>query len=283
MSDKANPTKPQDNKDAMKEAQQQYENLKGQLKQATKAAHDSIAPALQTARERLQEAETQLAAASDMRQQLEPHKQNLMILEDYERMTLLERLYTQAKVFALSEIEVWERNLKHLNDVPQDGTMADYTDPTVSELVLPASDPNYLLQRTLLDVAMLAYHWHRNRMAIDIVLRAAGKELRTFKPNEQGELHLAEQARILREAAATNMELAMLLGSLGASFEETYALFEWGQSSAETLSQLPPAVRKERLEDTDWAKLNGGLVALLDVPARVAQQPLLVKLFSEAD
>ncbi|MEB3284845.1 MAG: hypothetical protein VKN33_06125 [Candidatus Sericytochromatia bacterium] len=281
MSDKPAGTKAQDDQRALQEAQVQLQNLKGHLSEATKAATDAISPALQAAQGRLAEAQEGLAAATDMRQKLEAFRQEPALSEDYDRMVLLERLYTQMKVFASAEIGIWERNLARLNAIPQDGSVEDYTEPSVSELVMPASDPEYLLHRTLLDVAMLGYHWHRNRMAIDVVLRAAGNELRSFRANEAGETHLTAQANILREAASRDRELAMALGSLGSVFEETYALLDWGQTAAETLAQLPVGARNESLADADWAKLNGGLVTLLEINKRVANQPLLAKLFSE--
>lgn len=283
MSDKPNATKSPDSKEAMQEAQKQLEELKGQLTQATKLAQDSIAPALKVARERLQEAEGQLQATSALREQLEPHKANPSAAEHYERMRLLEQMYAQMKAYAHAEIQVWEKNLAQLASVPVNGTVEDFTSPAEPELCLPAADPNYLLHRTLLDVALLAYHWHRNRVAIDAILRAAGKETRAFEPDAETEATLAGKVNELRQLAASDMELAMLLGSLAASFEETFALLDWGQSSAKTLAQLPAAARKSSLEDPDWAKLNGGLTHLLDVRNRVAKKPSLVALFAEED
>jgi hypothetical protein len=283
MSDKPNATQSPQSKEAMEEAQKKLAELKDQLNQATKAAHESIAPALKVARERHQEAEMELKTARELREQLEPHKADLVLGEHHERMRLLEVMYAQMKVYAQAEIQVWERNLAQLALVPLNGQVEDYTSPPEPELCLPVADPNYLLHRTLLDVALLAYHWHRNRAAIEVVLRAAEKETSVYQPAADHHEAFAGQVAEVKQAAAADRDLAVLTGSLASTFEETYALLDWGQSRANTLAQLPPAARKTSLDDPDWAKLNGGLTHLLDVKNRVAAHPRLAALFAEED
>jgi hypothetical protein len=129
-----------------------------------------------------------------------------------------------------------------------------------------------------MDVALLDYHWFRNRRGLDVVMRAAGVETRGYEAGDE-EAAQAAAAGELKAAMGADTNAAMLVGRLGPELEEAYALLDWAKESMQTFGQLPAASKKEAYADPDWAKLNGRLHQVLELSERVQDVPALAALF----
>ncbi|MEB3197157.1 MAG: hypothetical protein VKP62_08120 [Candidatus Sericytochromatia bacterium] len=269
-----------DSKEAIAEAQRQLEEVRTQLSQATKGAQETISRQVQAARQRVEVAQADLQQAREVRERLEGRREEPGIEEHFQRMSLLEKVHAATETFASVELAVWERNAQQLAAIPAGEDPAALSEAKPLDLRIPVADLDYLTERTLLDVALLEYHWYRNRAGIDVVLRASGN---AFRAHDGSEDEQEAAAAALKQAMGADQDLTIAVGRLSAVFEEAFALLDWGQAAGARLRQMPAAARQTALEDADWNKLNGSLLAILELRARYEDHPALGPLFGERD
>ncbi|MEB3330227.1 MAG: hypothetical protein VKQ33_13440 [Candidatus Sericytochromatia bacterium] len=260
---------------AVQEAQRQYEEMKGSVAQAIGKARTTTERFLEMARERRAHAAAQQAEARELLDKMLPLQAQPALAEHISRMTLLDALYGRQVALLDAEAAVLEGNLRQL-EVPDLTPRADFPEELPLRVQAPQESLEVRLRRALLDVAMLDYHWFRNRQAIDVVFRATGLGLRPFEGDEATQ---AAAAEVLRREAATHRETQIYLGSLGPLLEEAYALLDWARDSVTGLAALPEPARREALDDADWQTLNSRLVTLLELAERVQGLPALAALF----
>lgn len=263
---------------AYDEAKKKFDELKSQFDRAMTDAKNTTSHQLKVARERLAHSERELERSADLKARLEPSKDLPQVVEHYEKMRLLSEVYTEMKAMMAIEVAILERNFKEIDQIPMLELRADYPQDLNPVVVPPHMDLGYLEHRTRMDVALLAYHWFRNRRGLDIVMRAAGVELRAYEAGEE-EATQAAAAEELKTAMAADKETQILVGKLGPELEEGYALLDWATDSLQTLGQLAPAAKRDALADPDWAKLNARVTQLLELAERVHNVPALAPLF----
>lgn len=263
---------------AYDEAKKKFDELKSQFDRAMIDAKNTTTHQLKVARERLAHAETELARSADLKARLEPSKDLPQVVEHYEKMRLLSEVHTQMQAMMAIEVAILERNYKEIDVIPMLELRPDYPQDLNPVVVPPHTDLGYIEHRTRMDVALLDYHWYRNRRGLDVVMRAAGVELQAYEAGEE-EATQAAAAEELKQAMQGDRETAILVGKLGPELEEAYALLDWAKDSLQTLGQLPAAAKREALADPDWAKLNGRVTQLLELAERVQNVPALAPLF----
>lgn len=263
---------------AYEEAKKKFDELKTQFDRAMGEAKDAVQHQLKVARERLAFAERELERSSQLRERLEANKADPQVVEHYEKMRLLSNTYAEMKAMQAAEVAVLERNFKEIDQIPPLELRADYPQDLNPVVVPPQNDLGYLEHRTRMDLAMLEYHWYRNRRGLDVVMRAAGCELQAYEAGEE-EATQAAAAEQLKQAMAADKETQILVGKLGPELEEGFALLDWGRESLSTLGQLAPAAKREALADPDWTKVNARVTQILELAERVHQVPALAPLF----
>ncbi|MEB3221545.1 MAG: hypothetical protein VKS61_05660 [Candidatus Sericytochromatia bacterium] len=261
---------------AVQEAQRQFEEMKGNVAQAMGRARTTTERFLEMARERQAHARSQQAEARELLDKMLTLQGQPSLHEHISRMTLLDTMYGRQVALLDAEVGVLEGNLRQIADVPEFTPRADFPEQVPFKVQAPQENLEVRLRRALLDVAMLDYHWFRNRQGIDVVCRATGIDLRPFEGDEAAQAGAAEA--LSREAAA-HRETQMFLGSLGPILEEAYALLDWARDSAAGLAALPEGPRREALDDPEWQNLNSRLVTLLELAERVQGMPALAALF----
>lgn len=263
---------------AYDEAKKKFDELKGQFDRAMTDAKNTTAHQLKVARERLAHAERELERSADLKARLEPSKDLPQVVEHYEKMRLLSDVYTEMKAMMAIEVGILEKNYKEIDQIPMLELRADYPQDLNPVVQPPHLDLGYIERRTRMDVALLEYHWYRNRRGLDTVMRAAGVETPAYEAGEE-EATQAAAADALKQAMQGDKETLILVGKLGPELEEAYALLDWAKESLQTLGQLPAAAKREALADPDWAKLNGRVTQLLELAERVHTMPALAPLF----
>lgn len=263
---------------AYEEAKKKFDDLKGQFDRAMSEAKETTAHQLKVARERLAHADQELARSASLKERLEPNKDHPQVVEHYEKMRLLSEVYAEMKAMMDVEVTLLERNFKEIDAIPMLELRPDYPQDLNPVVVAPHLDLGYIEHRTRMDVALLAYHWYRNRRSLDVVMRAAGVELAGYEAGEE-EATQAAAGEQLKQAMQGDREAQILVGKLGPELEEAYALLDWARDSLQTLGQLPNPARREALADPDWAKLNGRVTQILELSERVQGVPALAPLF----
>ncbi len=263
---------------AYEEAKKKFDELKGQFDRAMTDAKNTTAHQLKVARERFAHAERELERSVSLRERLEPSKDVPQVVEHFEKMRLLSEVYSEMKAMMAIEVAILERNFKEIDQIPMLELRADYPQDLNPVVLPPHTDLGYIEHRTRMDVALLAYHWFRNRRGLDVVMRAAGVELRAYEAGEE-EATQAAAAEGLKKAMQDDRETQILVGKLGPELEEALALLDWATDSLQTLGQLPAGPKREALADPDWSKLNGRVNQILELAERVHNVPALAPLF----
>jgi hypothetical protein len=261
---------------AVQEAQRQFEEMKGNVAQAMGKARTTTERFLEMARERRSHAAAQQSEARELLEKMAPLQGQPALQEHISRMTLLDAMYGRQVALLDAEMGVLEGNMRQLSEAPDLTPRADFPEELPLKVQAPQENMEVRLRRALLDVAMLEYHWFRNRQAIDVVCRATGIELRPFEGDEAAQVAAAD---VLKREAAAHRETQIYLGSLGPLLEEAYALLDWARDSVAGLAALPDGARREALDDADWQTLNSRLVTLLELAERVQGMPALAALF----
>lgn len=263
-------------KQAVQEAKQQFDAMRANVTQAVSKARATTDRFLQMARERLQYAKQEQTETGELRRTLEPRKDEPGLGEHFQRMALLETMYGRLAAMLEAEIAVLESNAQQISAVPSFELRADFPEEIPISLQAPHENLAVRERRALLDVALLDYHWYRNRKSIDVVMRACGIDMRPYEADDPAQ---AQAAEALKAAAAGDRDTQIFLGSLGPALEEAYALLDWARDNAAGLAALPEAARREALGDADWLTLNSRLVTLLELSDRVQKMPALAPLF----
>jgi hypothetical protein len=263
---------------ALDDAKQQFIELQTQLAKATSHAKNMVQQHVLVARERLEHAERERSEAQELRERLEPRKAEPNVVEHYTKMAMLEELYTQMQGMMAIELAIHERNFNEIDAIPPLEMRLDYPVDLKPAVYAAHENIDYLEHRTRMDVASLDYHWYRNRRALDIVMRAAGSELRGYDASEEEEAQAAA-AEDLKTQTAGERDLQILLGRLGPELEEAFALLDWAKESLQTLGQLPRESKREALGDLDYIKLNARLLLIMELPDRAKDLPALAELF----
>lgn len=263
---------------AYDEAKKKFDELKGQFDRAMTDAKNTTSHQLKVAQERLAHAERELERSASLRERLEPSKDVPQVVEHYEKMRLLSEVYSEMKAMMAIEVAILERNFKEIDAIPALELRPDYPQDLNPVVVPPHTDLGYIEHRTRMDVALLAYHWFRNRRGLDAVMRAAGVELRAYEAGEE-EATQAAAAEALKQAMAADKETTILVNKLGPELEEAFALLDWATESLQTLAQLPAQAKRDALADPDWTKVNARVTQLLELAERVHNVPALAPHF----
>lgn len=262
---------------ALEEAKAKFEELKTQLGRAATQAQGIVRQHLAVAREREVYAERELERSRELQARLEAQLAHPSIAEHHTRITMLAAIYAEMKAMMTIEIAIHERNLTEVAAIPPLEAREDYeANPA---LTASHDDVGYREHRTRMDVALLDYHWFRNRRGLDALLRAAGIDQAGYEvPADEVEAQ-ESAAQTVRDAVASSQEVAALIGRLGPELEEAFALLDWAKDSMQSFAQLPLAAKRDALSDADWLKVNARLQQIMELGDRVQAFPALAALF----
>jgi hypothetical protein len=276
MTDQQTPPSPAEQQKMLEEAKQKFEAAKSQMDRNASKAKDSWTAKIQVLRKELEEAAAIQADAAAKRDAAEPVKDTVAGLEAFARASLVAEIYLQLGRMKEREIAVYQESVNLVDGL---GPLDVEPPPSVPKFPVVADDLAYLEARARFHTVTLTYHWLRNRLGLEVILRATG-----FEPavtgNELWESEITKRADALRNAMKGDKEFMILAGKLGSELNEARALLDWGRGSLRTVGQLPEGPRRKALADTDWAKLNGAVQVVLDAPDRAKTFPALEQAFN---
>ncbi|MDB5099362.1 MAG: hypothetical protein JWM80_3783 [Cyanobacteria bacterium RYN_339] len=275
MTDQQTPPSPAEQQKMLEEAKQKFDAAKSQMDRSAGKARDAWNAKIQTLRKEVEEASVILADASAKRDESEAIKDTPAGLEVNARASLVAEIYLQLGRMKEREIAVYQECVTIIDNL---GPLDVEPPPAVPRFPSVADDLAYLEARARFHTITLTYHWLRNRLGLEVILRATGNEP-AVTGNEVWETEVTQRAETLRNAMQGDKDFMILAGKLGSELNESRALLEWGRGSLRTLGQLPEGPRRKALDDTDWAKVNGALQVVLDAPERSKTFPALEKSF----
>jgi hypothetical protein len=185
-------------------------------------------------------------------------------------------IYLQFGRMKEREIAVYQESINLVDNL---GPLDVEPPPAVPRFPIVAEDLAYLEARARYHTITLTYHWLRNRLGLEVILRATGYEP-AVTGNEVWETEVTRRADALRAAMKGDKDFMILAGKLGSELNDARALLDWGRGSLRTVGQLPDGPRRKALEDPDWAKLNGAMQVVLDAPERAKTFPALEQAFN---
>jgi hypothetical protein len=275
MSEQQAQLSPAEQQKLLEEAKQKFEAAKGQLDRKADKAKDAWSHKIAELRKELEEAAAIQADAAAKRDAAEATKDTPEGLEIHARMSLVSEIHLQLGRMKEREIAVYQQCLDLLAGV---GPLDRDPPPAVPSFPAVQDDLAYLEARARYHTITLTYHWLRNRLGLEVLLRATGNEP-AVTGNELWEGEVTKRADALRNAMKGDKDFMILVGKLGAELNDARALLDWGRSSLRTMSQLPEGPRRKALQDPDWAKLNGAMEVVLDAPERAKTFPALDQSF----
>jgi hypothetical protein len=276
MTDQQTPLSPAEQQKLLEEAKQKFEAAKGQMDRNASKARDAWNAKIQELRKELEDAAKIQADAAAKRDAAEPHKDRPEGLEMFARMSLVAEIYLQFGRMKEREIAVYQESINLVDNL---GPLDVEPPPAVPRFPIVAEDLAYLEARARYHTITLTYHWLRNRLGLEVILRATGYEP-AVTGNEVWETEVTRRADALRAAMKGDKDFMILAGKLGSELNDARALLDWGRGSLRTVGQLPDGPRRKALEDPDWAKLNGAMQVVLDAPERAKTFPALEQAFN---
>lgn len=261
------------------EAQKKLEAIRGAFGKGVGQAKSYLEQFSAAIRARLEEAEAEAQKAQEMAEVLEAHLAHPGAADLQTRMKLRHR--TESAYAALLSMEL-EADLEAIADLAKLGQVETLSPELVPQLRVVQSEPAYRRAAIEQDLALAAYHLFRERHAFAVLRQAAGQgfALPADDPAAfQGPLASpearAEAVEALRQAMRSDPATFQLVGQFATQIEEAEALAAWGEEAVRSLAALPPEAMLRSLDDPDWRKLNGAVVALGAMGERAAGHPLL--------
>lgn len=248
---------------------ERFEEVRQELAQARQEALATAEQQLAAALERIAFARGEREETAALRARLGFLELVGDALEMHTRLGLLVTVYARMEAANQVLADIHQQNVAFFSAIPE---LSMAQPVTVSGAYQVAhEDLRYIEARAGLDVAMLAYHWFRQRYGLDLLLRIHFNERALSEADGIHEARQAENARSLQQAMTQDKDLMVLIGKLASDAQEAQALLEWGKASVKDFEALPAEVKRQRLADRDWALLNGKLTMLLGLSERVAQ------------
>lgn len=265
----------QPNPAELQEAQRKLDAVRGALVKGVGQAKSYLESFAQAVRERLDQAELEAAKALEMVEALEPHLAHPGAVDLQMRMNLRHRAEAAYAALLKLELDADHEAIAELAKLPalESPTAAD-----APNLRIAQHEPGYRRAAIEQDLALASYHLFRQRHVFEVIRRAAGQEhlLPEDDPVPFQQLLGAAEARdaavkSLREAMKADPNAFALVGQFATQLEEAEALAAWGEEAVRSLASLPPEALLRSLDDPDWRKLNGAVVALGGMAERAAE------------
>lgn len=258
------------------EARQKLEEANALLARRVDQAKKQFSYSLKLAQDRLQFATKELAAAKSTLVQLEPFRAEPEGAMHYRDVESLCKVYACVRRLMQLEVECHQHNLEQLerewSDVPDELPFR-----------VPQQEVGYLEVRSFLDLTLASFYCTQSVEGLDAVLRATVGLKAIQCRDAADEARCVARANALRQAMKGNKALMQLVGQLANEFQETMALLEWGQTNLRRAYELPPQEKLKALGDEDWAKLNGKVVWLGELPRKVKPFAELAPYFPEIE
>jgi hypothetical protein len=255
---------------------ERFDAVRQELTAARAEAIQTVERQLAAAKGRIQFAQGERSTTADLHSRLGLAEQTGEVQEMHTRLGLLVNVYAEMEKANQILADVHQQNLEFFNGIPE--LTQDQAINVSGAYQAAHEDLRYIEARARLDVAMLRYHWFRQRLALDLLLRVHFNE-RALEAAGEMDATQAHKARELQSQMAQNKDLMVLVGKLASDVQEAQALMDWAVSSVHDFDVLPQEVKSVRLADRDWAVLNGKLNVLMNLAQRVADMPALAQHF----
>lgn len=278
----ADPKAPQPTPAELQEAQRKLDAVRAALNKGSGQAKAYLENFVAAIRERLSQAEEEAARAGALSEALAPHLEQPGAQDLSTRMLLRQRAESAYAALLRLELDADLEGIELLGKVPEldNANLGDL--PT---LRIAQQEPGYRRAAIEQDLALASYHLFRQRHAFAVIRQASGQ---AYALPEDDPLPFqqplatpeAREAAVqsLREAMRASADTFALVGQFATQLEEAEALLAWGEEAVRSLAALPPEAMLRSLDDPDWRKLNGAVVALGGMPERAAAVPALAAL-----
>lgn len=272
------PTQPAFDKMNEAEAKKYVEDMRTAITTAVDAGRQAYGRNLMEARHRAAYAETQLAEYVEVRSLLAPLRDLPAQDRDYRMMDYLCRFYTAMRRMAEVDVRCAEACLAQLESPELTQTQPD-------QLRFPraADQVEFMAASAELDVALLGFHWMRNELGIDMIMRAVLNEKAGEPIDEADEAARDENAANLRFEMRENKELMREVHGLATELQEAQLLSEWAEVGLLRLVNVTSDVARGVLRDPHWAKLNGRAHLVVELGRRGQAHPVLAPFFKVAE
>lgn len=272
------PTQPAFEKMSEAEAKKYVEEMRTAITSAVDAGRQAYGRNLMEARARAAYAQSELAEYEEVREILAPLRDLPAQDRDYRMMDHLCRFYTAMRRMAEVDVKCAEQCLAQL-DSPE----LAQTQPDALRFPQAADTIEFQTAGAELDAALLGFHWMRNELGIDMIMRAVLNEKAGEPIDAEDEARRDEHAANLRFEMREDQALLREVHGLANELQEAQVLGEWAEVNVLRLASVPQDVARGVLRDPHWAKLNGKARWVVELGRRAQAQPVLAPHFKVAE
>jgi hypothetical protein len=259
---------------SLEEARRKLEETRARLGGQVNQAKEQFAGMAAALEIRLTYVKSAQAKVEAVRQDLSAKRNDPVALYHYASMDALSKFYGETRRAIEIQLACYRANIA-LFDAP--------TLPENPSLLFPQQDPDYLESNVKQDYYLALFHWVRNAIGIDLVLRIATEHV-VFEHDTPGQAAMREaQTDEIQEAMSEDAKLENLVNLLGAEFKASWMYLDWAENNLKRLPKLSPVDRLKLLSDADWAKLGAKAEFLGGLYDRVKGHPVLARYFPAPD
>ncbi|HEY9723201.1 MAG TPA: hypothetical protein V6D47_14420 [Oscillatoriaceae cyanobacterium] len=245
------------------------EEATGKLQQQLAKADQQLGTWIQGFEEQRQSVSAEIDELRAELVQLTPYKDSAGALHYQRLFALLE----SRRAFATT-LEVELACARANQDLARAGMPPEWDGET--DLIKYANqDLRYREARVTMDYYLAGFYWLSELEAVDALLRAVGAEPAIVSANEDEEARRQANAENLKRLLDGDDALKVSLARVLEDLQVTQVLLPWAKGALRRLADLGAEEKRNILADTDWAKLNGVIGTLHDLPETLKRHPQL--------